>query len=165
MRLTGFKTESHGLPNDPANNDEEGSDTESNLNARSNSNTHGQIHLVPNGDNDSSDMFSGISNNRNQDETNESLANVALFDDVINAANKVFGTSGDENSDDDKDHASGNGTKMLLFFFVLLLLSLLLGVEKVAVCTELEHEVHDVENQENDGSAAGQGENAFLLFF
>lgn len=164
-RLTGFKAKSHGLTNDPSDNNKERSDTEGNLNTRSNGNSHGKVHLVTNRNHDSRNVLSRVSDNGNQDKTNEGLADVALFNNVINTANQVVCADGNQAGDGDENQASSNGTQMGFVTFFLFFVGLgLLGIEKVAVGAELEDEVHDIEHEKDDGGTAGEGEDAIGLF-
>lgn len=165
-KLTGLKAESHGLINDPANNDEEGGDTKSNLDGGANGNVHGKIHLVADGNNNSGDVLSSVSDNGDENQTDECLANVHLLDDVIDAANEVVGANGNQNSNNNQDNAGSKRAHVGFFAFLFLFFSLsglALGIKKVAVGSELEEEVHGVEHQQDDGSAAGQGEDALSL--
>lgn len=58
---------SHVTANDPPNNNEEGGDEESNLDARANGNAHGKIHLVADSNHHSRDMLCRVSDDRDQD--------------------------------------------------------------------------------------------------
>lgn len=142
MKLTGLEVKSHGGTNDPANNDEEGRDQESNLDGRTNRNTHGEIHLITEGDDNGSDVLSSIANNRNQDQTNEPSANSRGLNKIINTVNEVIGADSDEDGGNTENGNSGNrSNSRLLWFSLLAVLVLVLGVEKVAVCSELEDEI------------------------
>lgn len=142
IKLTSLEVKSHRSTNDPANNDEEGRDQEGNLDRRTNRNTHGEIHLITEGDDNSSDVLSSIANNGNQDQTNESSANSGGLDKIINAVNEVIGADSDEDGSDTEDGNSGKGSNSrLLWLNFLAVLVLVLGVEKVTVCSELEDEI------------------------
>lgn len=153
----------HIAAHDPATNDEERSNQESNLNAGTNSNTHGQIHLIPQSDNNSSDMLSSITDDGNQNQTNESLADTGAVDKVIDAVNQVFGANSDQDCGNDKNGASGNGADDGLLGLVVLIRVLVLDFEKVAVGSELEDEVENVEKQKDDGGSSGEREDALHL--
>ena len=64
----------HIRANDPANNDKERSDEKSDLDAGANGNTHSQVHLVPDCNDDGGDMLGGISDNGDQNQANKSPA-------------------------------------------------------------------------------------------
>lgn len=152
----------HGLPNGPTNNNEERGNAECDLDAGTDSNAHGQIHLVANGDNDGSDVLSSISNNWDENETNKRLADASAFHDIIDTADEVVGTDGHENSSQYENDGGGNWAHAgLLGLFGILELSL--GIEKVAVSTELEDEIDDVEEQKNNGCATRKNKDALLF--
>lgn len=162
--LTGLEVERHVTANDPTDDDEERSNKESNLDAGANGNTHGQVHLVSGRNHDSSDMLSGVTHNRNQNQTNESLADASSLNQRVNASDEIIGANGDKDRSDDENGSGSNGAHH--GFLGLVLLSILvLGIEQVAVGAKLENEVQDVEQEENNGGSAGEGENALHLVF
>lgn len=105
-------------------------------------------------------MLGGVSNNGNENQTNESLADTSSLDEIINASNKIFGAHGDEDSRDDENGASSNGTQSGLLDFLALVLSLDFSIEKVAVGAKLENKVEDVDEEENDGRSTRKDKNA-----
>lgn len=107
-------------------------------------------------------MLSGIADDRDENETNKGLADVSTLDNVVNAADKVLGANGNKDGDDDEDDTSSNSAHVRLFL-LLFSLGLILGIEKVAVRAKLEEEVHDVEDEQDDGGAARKGEDALGL--
>lgn len=154
----------HFITSDPANNDQEGSNQKGNLDRRTDGNSHGKIHLVPGGDNNSSDVLRSIADDRNQDETNESSANTGSLDEIIDTVNEVIGTESNKEGGDSQDGDSSNGTKSGFHVFNLpAAFVLVLGIEKVAVRSNLENEVQDVEREKNDGSTVRQCEDTLGL--
>jgi len=120
-------------------------------------------------------MFRRVAHNGNENQTDKSLANLGRLDDGIDARDKVVGADGDNNGRGDKDDDGGDEAHAgLLMLALLLLLDASLGglgvfvvhaVEEVVVGTELEPEVEAVEEEEDDGSTAGEEEDgAFLIF-
>ncbi|CRK20266.1 hypothetical protein BN1723_012084, partial [Verticillium longisporum] len=158
----GLKVEGHGLvENSPAEDDEEGGDEKSDLNAGSDGDAHSQIHLVANGDHNSRDVLSSVSDDGDENKTDEVLADMRLLHNIVNAAHEVVGADGDEDRGHDKDKTGGNGAHGGLLR--LLLAKLDLGIEKVGVGAKLEPQVHDVEDKEGDGGAARKHEDAVFL--
>jgi hypothetical protein len=86
----GLKVESHGHIDDPADDDEEGSHEESNLNAGANRDAHGQIHLVAESNNNSGYMLGCIADNGDENKADKGLADMSAFHDGIDAADKIF---------------------------------------------------------------------------
>jgi hypothetical protein len=149
------------LSDDPADNNEEGRDTKSNLDAGADGNTHGKVHLVSEGDNNGGDVLSGVADDRNQDQTDKRLADVCALNNVIDTTDKVIGTNGYQNCCADQNHGSSDGTHASFFFVLSGFLGF--GIEKVAVSSELEHEIEYVKKQQNDGGASRQDEDAATL--
>jgi hypothetical protein len=164
VKLTSLEVKSHLGANDPANNDKERSNQEGNLDRRTNSNTHGEVHLVTDSNDNSSDVLCGVSNNGDQDQTDKRPADSRGRYEVINAVNEVIGADSDKNSGDNQDgHGSKGANARLLMLNFLIAFVLVLGIEKVAVCAELENEVEDVESQKNDSGTARERKNALGL--
>jgi hypothetical protein len=154
----------HIRANDPANNDKERSDEKSDLDAGANGNTHSQVHLVPDSNNDSGNVFGGVSNNRDQNQTDKGPADARCLDKVINASNEVVGADGYQDGGDNKDGDSADSAEGRLLRLLALATSVLvLGIEKVAVGAKLEDEVKDVEEKKNDGGSARQSKDALIL--
>lgn len=85
--------------------------------------------------------------------TRDSLGRkVPLLGGLVNAADEDVGRERGDNGDD----AEPDGRAPLVHGRGLLLV--LLGLEEVRVGAELEHEVGEVSQKEENGSAAGQGE-------
>lgn len=163
--------ERHRLPDDPANNDEERGNQKGDLNAGADCDAHGQVHLVTNGNHHGRDMLRRVSNNRDQDKTNEGLADAGRLDEGVDAANEVVGADSDQNGGDDKHRSGGNGAQDGLFFLVVLLVAGFgdlgngtgFGIEEVAVGAQLEDQIENVEQQENNGGAAREDQDAVGL--
>ena len=99
---TSLEMEIHRLTQDPAQNNKQGRDEERNLDARANSYTHSlqillekfsrrdrpsasyQIHLVLDRHNNCRNMFGSVSNNRDEDKTDEIPADVRAFHEGVN---------------------------------------------------------------------------------
>jgi hypothetical protein len=163
-RLTSLEVKSHLGANDPANNDKERSNQESNLDRRTNSNTHGEIHLITDSNNNSGDVLCGVANNGDQNQTDKRPADSGGCYEVINAVNEVIGADSDKNRGDNQDgHGSNGANAGLLRFNFLVAFVLVLGIEKVAVCSELENEVEDVKSEKNDSGTARECEDALGL--
>lgn len=75
-RLETLEVESHGLVDDPAEDDEEGGDEEGDLHRGSNGHVDSEVHLALVCDNDGCDVFGGVSNDGDQNQTNECLADM-----------------------------------------------------------------------------------------
>jgi hypothetical protein len=91
--LESIKVESHVCrlsKTDPANDDHERQNEQRNLQTGADSNTNGEIHLVLDGDCDGSGVLCGVSDNREQDETDELLRDLAVCGDRIDGANHEF---------------------------------------------------------------------------
>jgi hypothetical protein len=161
--LTGFKVQRHGLSNDPSNNDQERSNEKGDLDAGSDGDTHGKVHLIAYSDNHCRNVFRSISNDRNQDQTNECFADTGAFHDVIDTSDKVLGTNCDEKSGDHKDTSgrdrANDGFLSLGLFFALFNVTDF-GIEKIAVSSELENKVQNIKQKEDNGSSAGQNQDA-----
>ena len=159
FQLTSLEVQCHISVNDPADDDQKRGDTKGNLDAGANCDTHGKVHLVPNSYHDGGDVLGSVSDDRDQDETNEALADMHRLYNGVDAADKVLSTYGDQNRDDDENSSGSNWTQGGLLRLIFLG-QLPFGVKQVAVRTELENQVDDIEEQEDDGSAARQSEDA-----
>lgn len=144
--LTSLKAERHVTSNNPANNNEEWSDTKGNLDTGANGYAHGQVHFVAESDNHSSNVFRSVSNNRDQNQTDECLADIRALDDVIDGSNQVVGTDGNQNRHNDKNCGGSNRAKSRLFG-VLVLSELSFGIKEIAVGAKLEYQIEDVKNE------------------
>lgn len=121
-------------------------------------------------------MLSGVAHDGDEDEPDKVLADVSRFDDVIDTPDEVVGAQGDDDSRGDEDDGGGHGTDAGLLGGLRLGLDfdavladdgagglaveeiMVTAVEEVVVGTDLEEEVEDVEDQEDDGRAAGEEE-------
>lgn len=144
MKLTSLKMERHVTSNNPPDNNEEWSDAQRNLDARANCYTHSQVHLVAKSDDYSSNVLRSVSNNGDQDQTDECFADICAFDNVVDASDQVIGTDGNQNRYNDKNRGSSNWAQSGLFGLLAFGGDWVLGVEKVAVRTKLEHEIEGV---------------------
>lgn len=141
LQLTGLEVESHILTNDPANNDEERSHEEGDLNAGADGDAHGKVHLVAEGNNNSGNVLSCIAHNRNKNKSDEGFTDMCCLDNILDTTNKIFSADGDQNSDNNEDDAGGDRAQGWLLGFVFFAGVLALRLEEVAVGSELENEV------------------------
>lgn len=165
-KRTGFEVKRHVLSDDPANNDQEGSDTKSDLDRGADGNAHGQVHLVTESDDDGGYVLCSVAHNRDEDQADEGFADVGALDDVVDASNQVIGADGNKNGHDDENNAGSDGTHagLVVTVFGVFFGGLPLGVEEVAVGAELEDKVERIENEQNDGCAPRENKNAAILF-
>jgi hypothetical protein len=162
MIRTSLKVKRHFTTNDPSDNHEEGSDAQGNLDAGANRHTHGKVHLVAQSDDYSSDVLRRVSDNGDQNQTDECLANVCSLNKGVDASNQVIGTDGDQDCDNDKHDGCSNWTHGGLLGLLAINTGRVFGVEKVAVRAQLEDEVEGIQDEENDGSSAGQNQDAAI---
>lgn len=150
-RLEALEVQSHGLVNDPAEDDKEGGDEKSDLHGAADCDVDGQVHLALVCNDDGCHVFGGVSDDRNQNQTNEGLTDVRRFDDGVDAVDEVFSTYSDKNGDNHKRNTSSDGRKNLavLIFVISALLVLDIG-KKPVVGVQLEVQVQDVEDEENN---------------
>lgn len=74
--LEALEVQGHGLADDPAEDDEEGSDEQGDLHAAADRDTNGQVHLVLVRDNAGGDVLGGVADDGKEDQTDEGLADV-----------------------------------------------------------------------------------------
>jgi hypothetical protein len=155
--LEALEVQGHGLADDPAEDDEEGSDEKGDLHAAANRDTDGQVHLVLVGDDAGGDVLGGVADNREEDQTDEGLADVEGVDDCVDGVDQVFGADSDCECDENQADGGWDGTQDLrLLLSTILTLLLLLGVEQVCVGLQLEEQVEAVEDEHDDGGAVRQ---------
>ena len=162
-RLEALEVQSHGLVHDPAEDDKEGGDEKSDLHGAADCDVDGQVHLALVCDDDGCHVFGGVSDDRNQNQTNEGLTDVRRFDDGVDAVDEVFSTYSDKNGNNHKRNTGGDGRKNLavLIFVISTLLVLDIGKEPV-VGVQLEVQVQDVEDEENNRGAVRQEQDVLL---
>ena len=155
--------QSHLLAHDPAEDDKEGGDEESNLHGAADCDVDGQIHLALVCDDDGCNVFCSVSDDWNQNQTDEGLTDVRRFNDGVDAVNEVFSTHSDKNGDNHKCNTGSDGRKNLavLIFVISTLLVLDIGKEPV-VGVQLEIQVQDVEDEEDNRGAVRQKQNILL---
>lgn len=143
--LEALEVQRHGLADDPAEDDEEGGDEEGDLHAAADRDADGQVHLVLVRDDAGGDVLGGVADNREQDETDEGLADVRGLDDRVDAVDQVFGADCDCEGDEDEADGGCDGAQDLwLLLSAVIALLLLLSVEQVCVGLELEEQVEAV---------------------
>lgn len=159
-RLESLKMECHVLPDDPAQDDQERRHEERNLHRRADRHAHGEIHLVLDGHDDGCDVLRGISDDREEYQAHERLGDVCGLDERVYAADEILGAHGHRDSDDDEHAGCLPRAQLRLLFFAAAtaFAGLGLGVEERGVGAQLEDEVEHVEDEQDDGSAAGEEE-------
>lgn len=158
--------ERHVLPDDPANNNQERGDEKSDLDTGANGNTHGEIHLVADSHDNGSDVLGRITNNRNEDQTDESFTDTRVHNQIVDASHEIFGADRHENRSYHQHAGGGDRTNRRLLHLTLFLglgSGLTLGVEEVAMGLKLENEVQNVKQEKDDGSASGQDQDTPVL--
>jgi hypothetical protein len=111
-----------------------------------------QIHLIPDGNDDSGYVLGGVSNYGYQDQPNEILADMCTLNERVDTPHEVLGTDGNGKGSHNQHNGGRDGPHD--GFFRLAVASprtLRLGIEEVLVRLELEPEIEDVEEQENHG--------------
>merc|ERR1712070_526886 len=98
-----------------------------------------------------------------EDEADEGLADARGLDDGVDGVDEVLGADGDEDGDDDEADTRGHGAKDLGLFGLAAFVAFLgFGVEELGVRLELEVEVEAVEDEHDDGGAAGEEEDVLV---
>lgn len=163
-----LERERHRNLHNPAENDQERSEEESDLQAAADGNTDSQVHLVLVRDDDGSDVLGCVSDNGDENQTDEGLANTGPLDDAVDAVDEVVCTLGNHNCNNDKDDGSSDRAKEgFLFLFVVsfsIERTILDFLEEIRVTSQLEVEVDHVEDEQNDGSSTGKDQDPFLAF-
>jgi hypothetical protein len=136
----------HGSIHDPGDDDQERSHKEGNLNAGSNRYAHSQVHLVANSHHHGGDVLCSITDDWNQNQTDEGPADTGALHNSVDASNKVIGAHGNQERNNHENNACRKGPHARLLM-CLLFASLLLGVEEITVSPKLENQVHDVEKK------------------
>ena len=158
--LEALEVERHVLSDDPADNDHERSHEQHDLDGAADRNTDGQVHLVLVGDDHGRNVLGGVTNDGQEDETDEGLADARRFDDGIYAIDEVLGADGDQDRNQNQGDGCCDGAEDLSVFALLIAVTLLvLGVEEPGVGLELEDEVEDVEDEHDDRGTAREGQN------
>lgn len=151
--LETLEVQRHGLVHDPAEDNEEGSHEKGDLHRAADGHVDSEIHLALVCDDDGCDVLGGVSNDGDQNETDECLADVRRLDNRVDAVNKELGANGDHDGHNNKRNTGGGGRQDLALLLVIIS-SLVLNVgEQVVVRVELEVEVQHVEDEQDDGGA------------
>lgn len=109
-------------------------------------------------------MLCGVANNGDQDQTDKRPADSGGCYEVIDAVNEVIGADSDKHSSDNQDsHGSNGANGGLLRLNLFIAFVLVLGIEKVAVGSELENEIEDVKSEKNDSGTTREREDALGL--
>lgn len=161
--LEALEVQSHGLTHDPAENNEEGGNEKRNLHGAANCNINGQVHLALVRNDNGGDVFSGVSNDRDQDQTDKRLADVCGLDNRIDAVDKEFGANGHEDSDKDEGDTGSNWRQDLAILALLVSAFLVLDIgEEGVVRVQLEVQVEDVQDEKDDRGAVRQKQDVLL---
>lgn len=179
--LKGAKKEGHGLANNPAKNDKEGSQEKGNLERRANGDANGKIHLVLHGNDNGSDVLSGVTDNGDKDETNKSLGDTSGLNNVVNGVDEVVSTVSNDNGNKGEHDDGLNVVEGTVVLFLVVIvdegrsggnssigLNVNIGVdvsglEVASVSVELEEQVQDVNDEQNNGSTTRNVENMLEL--
>lgn len=94
--LKEVEVKTHAGVQDPAEQDDNRGDEEGDLNRGPDSDTDCQIHLVLGCDGDSCDVLGCVSDDREDNETDEGFAHRAVVDHVWNGVDHEFGTGSDQ---------------------------------------------------------------------
>lgn len=155
--LEALEVQRHVLTQDPAEDDKEGGDEEGDLHGAADGDADGQVHLVLVRDDDGSDVLGRIADDGQQNQTNEGFTDARRGDDGVNAVDQVLGAHSDQYGDEDEADGSRDGAEDLgLVGLAALPAFLRLCVEQPRVRLELEDQVQDVQDQQDDRSAARQ---------
>jgi hypothetical protein len=105
--LEGIEVKRHAvLAQDPAENDNDREDEKSDLHTGTNSNTDRQVHLVLDGDSDSSGVLGSVTDNGQEDQTDEGGGDTSSGSKTVNAVNHELGTEGDKRRGDGERNKS-----------------------------------------------------------
>ena len=151
----------HGLTDDPAEDDEEGGYEEGDLHGAADCDVDGQIHLALVCYDHCGNVLSGVSDDGQENETDEGLADMRSLHNGIDAVDEVFGAYGDHDCDDDEGDAGSDWGEDLtgFIFFRILVLDV---VEEIVVAEELEIEIQKIQDQKNDCCSVGEDENVLV---
>lgn len=114
--LKSVEVERHRDIHEPAKNDQERRDEERNLQTASNCDANGEVHLIFPRDNDSRHMFRGVSNDWDENETNERFAHSSFLYNAVDASNQIVRTDGNKDCHDNQNDSGTHWTKQMLFF-------------------------------------------------
>mmetsp|Transcript_10109 Transcript_10109/g.28814 ORF Transcript_10109/g.28814 Transcript_10109/m.28814 type:complete len:463 (+) Transcript_10109:307-1695(+) len=177
----------HRLLYHPSNQDGEWDDEERNLGARSDGDSHCQIHLVLHRDRYCRDVLHSIAHDRQDDQTDKGAAHTGLLAVPIDAVHQKLRKEGDEqgrNEQSQHRHGHRDGGFFLLLFFLIFIVDGVqtvtvvavggslggvryphvgLLVEDVSMRLQLEDEQLDVHEHEEDGSESGDQQDVFIL--
>lgn len=158
-RLKALEVQRHVAAHDPAEDDQERRHKERNLQTAANGHIDGEVHLALVRDDHGRHVLGRISDNRDEDETDERFVDVRRFDNSVDAVNEVVGTECNNDSyQDESDHGRDrreNVTLLLTLLFVSTFLRLDV-IEELVVRVKLKDDVENVEEEENDGSTTRQ---------
>jgi hypothetical protein len=107
-------------------------------------------------------VLRSVSNDGNQDQTNKRTADSRSSDEIVDTVNQIVGADSDQDGSDNQN-GDGGDRGLLMFVLGIIVFGLVLGIEQVAVCTELENEIKNVKQKQNDSGTTGQGKNALGL--
>jgi len=147
--LEALEVQRHRLVDDPAQDDQERGDEERDLHAAADGDVDCEIHLALVRDNDGCDMLGCVADDRQEDQTDEGLADVRGLDNRVDAVDQILCTNRYQDGNDHERDACRNGREHLAFFLLLFTLGLLsfhvgllsFHVEEMGVGVELEVEV------------------------
>lgn len=104
----------------PVQHDHDWKHQKSNLQRGSDSNANGKVHLILDSDSDGRGVLGGVSDNRQEDQTNELLRNGTTLGHGVDGADHELRTQGDQDGGDGKgDESTEDGQRRRLFFLWL----------------------------------------------
>lgn len=116
--LEQVEVQTHALIHAPTQDDNNRGDEQGNLNTRSDGNTNGKIHLVLRGDSDGSNVLGGVTDDGQDNETNEGLTDGRVLNHTWNGIDEKFSTDCNKAGADQKHH-NGSGAGHFRRFLVL----------------------------------------------
>jgi hypothetical protein len=109
-RLKETEIQTHIPIETPAQQDDERGDEDGDLDAAAQRDADGQIHLVLGRDGDGGDVFGRVSDDGQDDEADEGLADARLLYEVVDAVDEELGADGHERGDDQEEE-DGRGAR------------------------------------------------------
>jgi len=103
-RLEQAEVERHVHVDTPAEENNDWSHEEGDLNTAPEGDSNGQVHLVLAGDGDGSDVLGSVTHDGKDNQTNEGLANTGVADEIINAVDEKIGADRNKAGGHQKEH-------------------------------------------------------------
>lgn len=165
-KVEDLEVEVHLFPQTPSHDDRKGTVEECSLQRCSKNVRQGKIHLVVPGLVNGCQMLSKLLHERHEDQADEGIRDVRLFNDVVNLQDKNDGNEGDEGDADGKGYEALRHCELRLDLVVLVTITLFVILEYrvvyTVVCTSLEKDEHDIGDDEENGNDARHVESSGL---